>query len=275
VPLSREAIERAIELNGTAVEPNLRAFEWGRRAAHDRGAVEAAARTGATPEDRRLSSGLDEAVARRVEFLTAYQDAAYAVQYRALVDRARQAEARAAPGLGGFAEAVARSYFKLLAYKDEYEVARLYTESGFLGDLRAQFEGDYRLRLHLAPPLLARRDPETGHLQKRSFGPWLLTAMRGLAALRRLRGTALDIFGYTGERRRERRAIADYEALIEEILPLLGPETHDVAVELAALPQSVRGFGHIKQANWEAARAREAELRPALLARPGQRDAAQ
>jgi len=275
VPLSREAIERAIELNGTAVDSNLGAFRWGRRAAHDRGAVEAAAWTEEAPEDRRLSTGIDEVVARRVEFLTAYQDAAYAGRYRALVERARQAEAQCTPALSGFADAVARSYFKLLSYKDEYEVARLYTDGSFLADLRGQFDGDYRLRLHLAPPLLARRDPETGHLLKREFGPWLLTAMRGLAALRRLRGTAFDIFGHTAERRRERQAITDYEALIEEILPVLSPENQDIAIELAALPQGVRGFGHIKQANWASAKARETDLRPALHARRGQRDAAQ
>jgi len=275
VPLSREAIERAIELNGTAVDSNLKAFWWGRQAAHDRRTVEEAADIGEVPADRRLSTGLEEAVDRRAAFLAAYQDTDYAERYRALVERARHAEAQRVPGLAGFAEAVARSYFKLLAYKDEYEVARLYTEGSFLADLRDQFEGDYRLRLHLAPPLLARRDPETGHLLKREFGPWLLTAMRGLAALRRLRGTAFDIFGYTAERRRERRAIADYEALVLEILAALTPENHATAVELAALPQSVRGFGHIKQASWEAATAREAELRPALHAPQAHRDAAQ
>jgi indolepyruvate ferredoxin oxidoreductase len=275
VPLSRAAIERAIELNGTAVEANLSAFHWGRRAAHDRGAVEAAAETGEAPDDRRLSSNLDEAIARRVDFLTAYQDSGYAARYRALVERARDAEARLAPGLAGFAEAVARSYFKLLAYKDEYEVARLYTDGSFLSELRGQFEGDYRLRLHLAPPLLARRDPESGHLQKREYRAWVLTAMRGLAALRRLRGTPFDVFGYTAERRRERRAIGDYEALVGELLPALTPETHEIAVELATLPQSVRGFGHIKEANRVAAEARAADLRAALSMRHVRRAAAQ
>jgi len=275
VPLSRAAIERAIELNGTAVEANLSAFHWGRRAAHDRGAVEAAAETGEAPADRRLSSNLDEAIARRVDFLTAYQDPRYAARYRALVERARDAEARHAPGLAGFADAVAQSYFKLLAYKDEYEVARLYTDGSFLSELRGQFEGDYRLRLHLAPPLLARRDPESGHLQKREYGAWVLTAMRGLAALRRLRGTPFDIFGYTAERRRERRAIGDYEALVGELLPALTPETHEIAVELATLPQSVRGFGHIKEANRVAAEARAADLRAALSERHVRRAAAQ
>jgi len=275
VPLSRAAIERAIELNGTAVEANLSAFHWGRRAAHDRGAVEAAAETGEAPADRRLSSDLDEAIARRVDFLTAYQDPRYAARYRALVERARYAEAGHAPGLAGFAEAVAQSYFKLLAYKDEYEVARLYTDGTFLSELRGQFEGDYRLRLHLAPPLLARRDPESGHLQKREYGAWVLTAMRGLAALRRLRGTPFDVFGYTAERRRERRAIGDYEALVGELLPALTPETHEIAVELATLPQSVRGFGHIKEANRVAAEARAADLRAALSERHVRRAAAQ
>ena len=261
VPVSAAAIERAIELNDVAVAGNRRAFLWGRRAAHDRAAVEAAAQA-AQPEPaaHRLATTLDEVVARRAAFLADYQDSAYAARYRALVERVRRAEAERAPGFAGLAEAVARAYFKLLAYKDEYEVARLYTDGAFLKQVAEQFEGDYRLEFHLAPPLLAERDPDTGHLKKRGYGPWLLTAFRLLARLKGLRGTAFDIFGYTAERQTERRLIADYERVVEEMLAGLGPDNHGLAVEIAAIPEHIRGFGHVKAASLEAAKRREAEL---------------
>src|SRR5205085_10976537 len=155
-------------------------------------------------------------------------------------------------------EAVARALFKLMAYKDEYEVARLYTESDFLRRVSDQFEGDYRLRFHLAPPLTAERDPNTGHLQKRAYGPWMLGAFRVLAKLRRLRGTAFDPFGRTAERRMERRLIAEYETVFDEIAKGLTSQNHAVAIELAALPMEIRGFGHVKDANRERAKAKEA-----------------
>jgi indolepyruvate ferredoxin oxidoreductase len=157
-------------------------------------------------------------------------------------------------------EAVARSLFKLMAYKDEYEVARLYTQSDFLKRVADQFEGPYEVRFHLAPPILGDRDPRTGHLRKREFGPWMLTVFRVLAKLRRLRGTRLDIFARSAERRAERRLIADYKAVIEEIVSRLTPANHQVAVELASLPLEIRGFGHIKDANLARAKAKEAGL---------------
>ena len=248
VPLRAEAIERAIELNGAAIEMNKQAFLWGRRAAVDPAAVErTVAASTAPPPSRALSRTLDEIVERRVAALTDYQDAAYAARYRTLVERVREAETRAAKGLSGLAEAVARYYFKLLAYKDEYEVARLYTDGNFRQALAAQFEGDYRLEFHLAPPLLAERDPVTGHARKRGYGPWVLRLFGLLARFKGLRGTAFDPFGYTAERRIERRLIVEYERTIERLLAALSPANHALAVDLASLPERIRGFGHVKQ----------------------------
>ena len=258
LPLSGEAIGRAIELNGVAVDFNRRAFLWGRRAAHDLGAVERMADPPARLED--VSPGLDAFVARRVADLTRYQDAAYARRYADMVDRAKAAEAAKAKGLGGLADAVARAYFKLLAYKDEYEVARLYTDGVFEGELRRRFAGPMRLGFHLAPPLFAERDPTTGRLRKKEYGAWVLTAFRVLAKLKGLRGTPFDPFGQSAERKMERRLIADYEAAMEEVLAALAPDNHALARELATLPLSIRGFGHVKEANRVAAKECEAAL---------------
>ena len=258
IPLSGEAIERAIELNGVAVAFNRRAFLWGRRAAHDPAAVEALVRA-AEPERPRTRT-LDELVEHRATFLADYQDRAYAERYRRAVAAVREAEQRVLPGRTDLAEAAAKSLFKLMAYKDEYEVARLYTDGSFRRQLAAEFEGWDRLEFHLAPPLLAARDPVSGHLRKRTYGPWMLRAFGLLARLRRLRGTALDPFGYTAERRTERRLIGEFEALLAELAAGLTAANHDVAVELAALPQGVRGFGHVKEANLAKANDRETGL---------------
>jgi len=260
IPLSLEAMERAIELNGVAVETNRAALLWGRRAAHDLAAVEALAKPRAEPRSHDLSGDLDELVARRVDFLTDYQDAAYAARYTALVERVRAAETERAPGMAGLAEAVARYYFKLLAYKDEYEVGRLYAAPEFMAKLGEQFEGDFKLHFHLAPPLFSRRDPETGHLIKREFGPWMFQAMKLLARLRGLRGTVFDVFGYSAERKRERRLIVDYETLMDEVLAGLDPETHALAVELASVPEGIRGYGHVKERHLEVAEAHQSQL---------------
>jgi len=249
VPLGAAAIERAIELNGTAVEFNRTAFLWGRRYAHDRDAVlQALDATTDAPAQARLSETFEERVQRRVEFLTAYQDAGYARRYESLVRRLAAAESRQAPGSEGLADAVARNLFKLMAYKDEYEVARLHCDSGFLERLAGQFEGDWKIQVHLAPPLLARKDPLTGQPRKTAYGPWMLRAMRLLVPLRRLRGTPLDPFGWTQERKTERRLIAEYEALLDEIAENLNRRNHATAVALAQLPDAVRGYGHVKQA---------------------------
>ncbi|HEX5756719.1 MAG TPA: indolepyruvate ferredoxin oxidoreductase family protein [Arenimonas sp.] len=265
VPLSFESIDRAIELNGAAVAMNRKAFAWGRLAAIEPDRVREAAGLGgeSAPEetqalaldDARLSETLDELIARRVAFLTDYQDAAYAGRYVALVDAVRQAEARVASESTELTRAVARYYFKLMAYKDEYEVARLYTSGEFERRIRQTFEDGGRLRFHLAPPLLAKRDAD-GHLVKAEYGPWVLTAFRWLAKLRRLRGTALDIFGRTEERRMERQLIEDYRRTIEELLGGLKPERLALATEIASLPEQVRGFGHVKESHVAKVRAR-------------------
>jgi indolepyruvate ferredoxin oxidoreductase len=259
VPLSAAALEHAIELNGVAVGLNQRAFRWGRRAAVDLTVVEARAIPPDTvPATHRRSETIDQVIERRVAFLTEYQDAAYAARYAATVRRVREAEAATIESETALTNAVARSLFKLMAYKDEYEVARLYSETDFLRRVAGRFEGRYRLDFHLAPPLLADRDPESGHLRKRTYGPWMLHAFRILAKLRRLRGTRFDIFGHSEERRTERRLIGEYEAVLEQILHRLSADSHATAVELAALPLEIRGFGHVKQAALARVKAKQA-----------------
>jgi indolepyruvate ferredoxin oxidoreductase len=264
VPVSAEAILRAIELNGAAVEFNRRAFRWGRRTAIDPALVASRAMpAGAAPETHRLSETLDEVISRRITFLTSYQNAAYAARYAGRIDRLRAAETAALAGSTALTDAAARALFKLMAYKDEYEVARLYTDSDFVRQIGEQFEGDYRLKFHLAPPLTAGRDPASGHLVKREYGPWMIGGFRVLAKLKGLRGTPFDIFGRTEERRAERATIAEYDAQLGEIAANLTEANLPVAVELAALPLEIRGFGHVKEAN----RQRVAAKREGLIAR--------
>ncbi|MFG1401186.1 indolepyruvate ferredoxin oxidoreductase family protein [Xanthobacter sediminis] len=273
LPVSAQALEQAITLNGEAVAMNQAAFLWGRRAAHDLSAVEAVAapKGEARSDARRLSASLDEIIARRVEELTRYQDAAYAARYRLLAERARRREAEAAPGRSGLAEAVARGFFKLMAYKDEYEVARLYADGDFRRQVDAAFEGNLKLEFHLAPPLFARPDPQTGEPRKLSFGPWMLKALALLAKLRGLRGTPLDIFGYGAERRMERALIADYERLMDEVLAGLDRDNHALATALAAIPEKIRGYGPVKARHLAAAKAEEAELLARFRAPPAAR----
>jgi indolepyruvate ferredoxin oxidoreductase len=185
----------------------------------------------------------------------------------------RQVEAGKASGKTDLTYAVARCLFKLMAYKDEYEVARLYTETDFLDRVGAQFEGDYKLNLHLAPPLWAKPDPATGEPRKRAFGPWMLKAMALLAKLRFLRGTAFDVFGYSEERRIERQLVEDYLKTMEEVLAGLTAERLPLAVEIAIIPEFIRGFGPVKARHLRDAKAREAELldrwrNPHAAARP-------
>ncbi|MFT3761666.1 MAG: indolepyruvate ferredoxin oxidoreductase family protein [Pseudoxanthomonas sp.] len=313
VPVSFDALMRAIELNGAAVDMNKTAFAWGRRMAVDPQAVMDAAGvvrnapTGSerTPQhlqalppkqwegsewganaaprdpvdepelrglpdaggdvafgpldDARLSRSLDELIARRIAFLTDYQNAAYAKRYADLVARVRAAEQARAPGSTALTEAVARNFFKLMAYKDEYEVARLFARSDFRRQVTQQFEGDYKLRFHLAPPLLAKKDAH-GRLLKREYGPWMLTAFGLLARLKFLRGGVFDPFGHTEERRHERQLIADYEKTLGELLARLDAGNLPLAVEIAGVPDHIRGYGHVKAAHLEKAKAREAEL---------------
>ncbi len=246
VPLGEAAVLRAIELNGTQVDNNKAAFEWGRRCAHDLAAVQALFQAAQVIQFVKQPS-LDELVKQRVDFLTGYQDAAYAGQYAAFVARVRQAEA----ALGGakastrLTEAVARYLFKLMAYKDEYEVARLHTDRAFTDKIANMFEGDYKLVHHLAPPILGKVDGQ-GQPLKQAFGPWMRSAFGVLAKLKGLRGGPLDIFGKTAERRGERALIVDYRSTIEELLQGLDAGTVDAALVIARLPEDIRGYGHVK-----------------------------
>ena len=257
IPVSHDAIARALELNGVAVDFNKQAFLWGRRAAHDPAAVERIVGRGAAEPQ---AFTLDGFIARRADDLTAYQNAAYANRYVDTVERVRAQENAAMPGETALTEAVARGLFKLMAYKDEYEVARLYTGGRFQDAVRAAFADGGRIKVHMAPPLIAPRDPVTGRLTKRAFGPWIFSAFRLLASLKGLRGTVIDPFGHTRERRLERALIADYEGLISEILQKLDAANHAAAVQLARLPLQMRGFGHVKDANIAAAKVCEKDL---------------
>ncbi|OYX73216.1 MAG: indolepyruvate ferredoxin oxidoreductase [Rhizobiales bacterium 32-66-11] len=264
LPVSQDAILRALELNGEAVAMNKAAFLWGRRAAHDPARVEALlGPTAATTDARKLSQSLDEIIARRVASLAAYQNAAYARRYQDLVARVRAAEAARAPGRGGLAEAVARNLYKLMAYKDEYEVARLFADGAFQRQVNAAFEGDLKFEFHLAPPFLARADGPNGEPRKMRFGPWMMKAFGLLATFKGLRGTPFDPFGRTAERRTERALIVEYEAVLGEIIGALDAGNHAHAVALASVPEKIRGYGPVKARHLVAAKAEEA----ALLAR--------
>lgn len=247
IPLTEEALLRAVELNGVAVPFNKKAFGWGRVMAHDPDRVLKELEELKGPKLRmEPASDLDEMISRRVEFLTGYQNARYAKRYSDLVARVRSAESEVMPGNTSLSEAVARSYFKLLAYKDEYEVARLYTDTSFMKRVERMMDGDYALKFHLAPPLFAKRDPDTGELKKKEYGQYMMKAFGFLAKFKSLRGTPLDIFGYQEDRKVERALIKEFESTVEELLSGLTATNHAIAVEIAALPQQIRGYGHVK-----------------------------
>jgi indolepyruvate ferredoxin oxidoreductase len=249
VPITEASILRAIELNGVSVAMNKSAFAWGRALGNGHRVAKVAQRAPS-------ATTLDDIVEIRAAELVRYQDETLARRFRTLVKDAASAEQRAVPGSTALVEAVARSFHKLLGYKDEYEVARLHVETAFLARLRENFVGG-TFAFHLAPPLFARRDPVTGHPRKIKLGSWIIPVFRILARLKFLRGSLLDPFGYLPERRIERAMIDDYETLIRSrIIPALSAENHALAVEMARLPLSVRGFGHVK-----AAAAREASMR--------------
>jgi len=271
IPISADAIVAAIELNAVAVEQNRQAFLWGRRYVDDAARVIREAGMEAAGKAETEVSDLDELIANRHEFLIDYQDKAYARRYLRLLERVREAESKlqasAADAALPLTKAVAQAYFKLLAYKDEYEVARLYSNGDFEKSLAAQFEGDFRFSFHLAPPLLAKRDPNSGKLLKREFGGWMLSLFQVLARFKGLRGGALDIFGYSAERKMERALIADYEKDIELILAQVNPQNLEIAVEMAELPLQMRGFGHVKQAGIDGVRQRHGQLARRLSGR--------
>ncbi|HEV8312755.1 MAG TPA: indolepyruvate ferredoxin oxidoreductase family protein [Burkholderiaceae bacterium] len=253
IPLSHAALMRAIELNGVQVDNNKAAFEWGRRCAHDLAAVQALFKAAQVIEFVKKPS-LTEMLAKRVDFLTGYQNADYAEQYRAFVDKVRAAEAKLGSSTK-LSEAVAKYLFKLMAYKDEYEVARLHTDAAFVQQIASQFEGDFKLVHHLAPPLLAKKN-ERGELIKRPFGAWVRPAFSLLAKLKFLRGTALDVFGHTAERRTERALIQEYRECIDTLLKGLTADKLALAVDIARIPEDIRGYGHVKERHLLAARAK-------------------
>jgi indolepyruvate ferredoxin oxidoreductase len=256
VPLGHAALMRAIELNGVQIANNKAAFEWGRRCAHDLGSVQALFKAQQVIQFVKKPS-LAEMLAKRVEFLTGWQDAAYAAQYQAFVEQVRAAEA----AIGGtlLTEAVARYLFKLMAYKDEYEVARLHTDPAFLARIESMFEGDYKLVHHLAPPGIAKKN-EKGELVKQPFGPWIRSAFGVLAKLKGVRGGAFDVFGRSEERRTERALIDEYRACITELLKSLDADNRALAAEIARIPEDIRGYGHVKARQLAAARTKWAAL---------------
>ena len=280
IPLQAESIEDAIRQSGVAVDMSLAAFRWGRMAVVDRAFVEAEVarqKTGGqvvvlnkapqlSPAARAIvdSIGASGEVKRLVEIrvpeLIAFQDEAYARRYAEVIKRVVAGEQKAVSS-SALAEAAARYLYKLMAYKDEFEVARLHTDPAFLAELDAQFPHGYSVKYNLAPPLLSKTDPVTGHPQKKQYGEWTFKAFKRLSGLKRFRGSALDVFGKTEERQTERKLIEEYIQLLDQILARLNPVNHAAAVALASVPDEIRGFGHVKEKNLVAAR----ELQAARL----------
>jgi indolepyruvate ferredoxin oxidoreductase len=269
IPLAAESFDRAIELNGVSVQANRQAFLWGRRAACDLARVNKAAHPAQViPLNSGTEPKLDDIIERRAAFLVQYQNLAYARRYRELVKRVHATET----GVAGedaelrFTAAVARNYFKLLAIKDEFEVARLHTRPEFLQPIRDRFEGDYKLKFHLAPPTLAKPDPKTGRIQKKEYGSWMLAAFHVLARLRFLRGTALDPFRNSEDRKLERRLLLEYEAVVAELIERLDSHNLGLAEQIAAIPEDIRGYGHIRAQSARSAKQKEDELLAQLRA---------
>jgi len=263
LPLTEEALHAAIDLNGVAPDFNKRALLWGRRAAHDLSAVRAVLENAshrASPEPEQPDDDLDNFIQRRAADLTAYQNAAYARAYTDVLDTIAKAEDAAVPGATELTDAAARALFKTMAIKDEYEVARLYTDGRFEQAVREQFEDGAELTFHLAPPVFAERDPNTGRLRKKDYGAWAFKAFRLLAGLKGLRGTPVDLFGWSAERRLERTHRDAFADTLRMLAKNLSAANHEIAVDIARLPLSVRGFGHVWQKNHDLAATREKAL---------------
>ncbi|MZR32186.1 indolepyruvate ferredoxin oxidoreductase family protein [Sneathiella litorea] len=259
IPLSLKSIETAIELNGIAVDANKRSFAWGRKAAASRKEVEKIALPESSADVIEIET-LDSMIEKRSDFLKGYQNSRYAKRYLKLIETVGKAEAAVQPGSTMLTEAVARYYFKLMAYKDEYEVARLYTDGSFTKKLNDQFEGDFKLKFHLAPPIFAKKNPENGHLIKQEFGPWMMKAFGLLAKFKGLRGTPLDPFGKTEERKMERALISEYADTMTDIAAKLTKDNLALAVEIASVPEHIRGFGHVKEQHLKTAKAERESL---------------
>lgn len=244
VPVSQEALYEAIRLNGVAVAFNRQAFEWGRRIAHDPTCIAGLLDAGGTADQ-----SFQDRIESLAKELTEYQNVTYAERFRTAVERVRERENAVMPGNEALAAATAQSLFRLMAYKDEYEVARLYTDGRFAEELSAQFEGKFSMHYHMAPPVISGHDLRTGYPRKMRLGSWMKPLLQVLAGLRGLRGTPFDVFGYSTERRAERARIAVFDALLDDLLENLTAENHDVAIQIASLPQRIRGYGHVKEAN--------------------------
>ncbi len=263
IPLSDEAIEKTIELNNVAVPFNIQAFRWGRYAAINLKEVEIAAGLRTEEVLFEIPTSYDDIVAHRIKFLTDYQNKDYADRYEAFVQKVKKIDDKLKRK--DLSTAVAKYYAKLLAVKDEYEVARLYTDGTFMKELQNQFEGPVKLEFYLAPPLLAKRDPQTGELKKKKYGPWMMRAFQLLAKFKFLRGTHLDIFSYTKDRKRERALIKEYEMLINDLLEKVNPKNYELAVELASLPEHIRGYGHVKERHLQDVKLNEDVLKAKFL----------
>ncbi|MBP6951096.1 MAG: indolepyruvate ferredoxin oxidoreductase family protein [Alphaproteobacteria bacterium] len=258
LPVSHQAIEKAIEMNDIAVLFNLQAFRWGRLAALDLRAVEQAAAIGDEEKRIQIPTTFEDILVHRKSFLESYQNKAYAERYASFVSSVRVVDQKLKRK--DLSLSVAQYYAKLLAIKDEYEVARLYTDGTFMKELRSQFEGPLKLNFYLAPPLFAKRDPFSGELKKKKYGSWMMYAFRFLAKLKGLRGTIFDIFGYSQDRKKERALIKDYEDLILYLLDHLTPDNYEIALSLASLPEHIRGYGHVKERHLHAVKANEQAL---------------
>ncbi|MGB0468017.1 MAG: indolepyruvate ferredoxin oxidoreductase family protein [Pontibacterium sp.] len=256
VPVSLEALQKAIELNGVAIEKNKTAFNWGRLAVVDAEFVKQSA--GGHKPAPELT--LETQIERNTAFLTKYQDANYAARYRDLVSKVASAEKALGGNLQALTEVVSKQLFRLMAYKDEYEVARLYTDSDFLKEVSETFEGDYRINFHMAPPLLARKRDSQGRPKKMSFGLWMLKALGTVAKLRTLRGTKLDVFGYHPDRKLERQLRDEYEALIDTLVARLNGDNYQTSLKLAQIPDEIRGFGLVKERAAKIAREQSRQL---------------
>jgi indolepyruvate ferredoxin oxidoreductase len=263
VPLSLQALMRAIELNAVSVEMNKAAFEWGRYAAQEPKAVADAMRSNEKVTETRPKS-LDKLIDHRAALLVRYQDERYATRFRETIASLCGGGSNQNGTQEELSSSIVRSLFKLMAYKDEYEVARLYSEPGFKDALTQTFDGRYSLEFHLAPPLLSWIRSPGGEPRKITFGPWMLTFMKALARMKRLRGTPLDPFGYGKDRRLERQLIEDYIATMRRVIGRLTPANYAIALEIAELPLQIRGYGHVKERSARDARSREAVLLKAL-----------
>jgi len=264
IPIHQEAIMRAIELNAIAVKMNQQAFTWGRRAVFNLEKIEEIIASGSNNNDiflhRKISKNIDEVIKRRVKSLNEYQNSSYANKYLKFINKVMKIDKNLNGKSGKLTESVAKYYYKLMAYKDEYEVARLYTDGQFIAQLDDIFEGDLKLKYNLAPPLIASHDKETGYLKKAEFGSWLFPIFKILARLKFLRGTVFDIFGYSAEHRADRNLIKDYKNNIKTLLAALSKDNYDIAVEIASIPEYIRGYGHVKISYLEKSAKKEAEL---------------